>query len=184
GKSTTVSITGTNFETGVTTGVSFGAGITVTSFSVTNATTISAVLNIPTTAAGGVRDVSVTNASPGGGTVTKTGGFTVTIPVSVEGDGSVIPENFVLEDAYPNPFNPTTTIRFGLPERSSVAIRIYDVSGRVVADLVNAEMQAGMFQVQWNAASVSSGTYLVRMSAASSESGKTFSTSKKVSLVK
>jgi len=184
GKSTTVSITGTNFETGVTTGVSFGAGVTVTSFTVTNATTISAVLDIPVSAAGGMRDVSVTNASPGGGTVTKTGGFTVTVPTDVEGDRSVIPENFVLEDAYPNPFNPMTTIRFGLPERSSVAIRVYDVSGRIVADLVNAEMQAGMFQVQWNAASVSSGTYLVRMSAASSESGKTFSTSKKVSLVK
>ena len=116
--------------------------------------------------------------------MTKTGGFTVTIPTDVEGDGSVIPENFVLEDAYPNPFNPMTTIRFGLPERSSVAIRVYDVSGRIVADLVNAQMQAGMFQVQWNAASVSSGTYLVRMSAESTESGKTFSTSKKVSLVK
>ena len=184
GKSTTVSITGTNFETGVTTGVSFGAGVTVTSFTVTNATTISAVLDIPTSAAGGLRDVAVTNASPGGGTVTKTGAFEVKIPTAIEGDGSVIPENFVLEDAYPNPFNPTTTIRFGLPERSSVSIRIYDVSGRIVADLVNADMQAGMFQVQWNAASVSSGTYLVRMSAESTESGKTFSTSKKVSLVK
>jgi hypothetical protein len=184
GKSTTVSVTGTGFETGVTTGVTFGAGITVTSFTVTNATTISAVLDIAVSAAGGVRDVTVTNVTPGGGTATKTGAFTVTIPVSVEGDGSVIPESFVLEDAFPNPFNPSTTIRFGLPERSSVAIRIYDVSGRIVADLVNAEMQAGMFQVSWNAASVSSGTYLVRMSAESTESGKTFSTSKKVALVK
>lgn len=184
GKSITVSVTGTGFETGVTTGVTFGAGITVTSFTVTNATTISAALNISASAAGGVRDVAVTNATPGGGTVTKTAAFTVTIPVSVEGDGSVIPESFVLGDAYPNPFNPSTTIRFGLPERSSVAIRIYDVSGRIVADLVDGEMQAGMFQVSWNAASVSSGTYLVRMSAESTESGKTFSTSKKVALVK
>lgn len=184
GKSTTVSITGTGFETGVTTGVSFGAGITVTSFTVTNATTISAVLNIPTTAAGGVRDVSVTNATPGGGTATQTGAFTVTIPVSVEGDGEVIPETFVLEDAYPNPFNPVTTIRFGLPERSSVTVQVYDVSGRMVAQLVNDELQAGMFRTQWNAGSASSGTYLVRMTAKSADSNKTFSTSKKVSLVK
>jgi hypothetical protein len=184
GATVAVTISGTNFETGVTTAVSFGAGITVTSFSVVSSTQIAATITIAQNAAIGVRDVTVTNASPGGGTATRTGGFTVEPLTSIEPLPGLVPETYVLYDAFPNPFNPSTTIRYGVPERSDVLVQIYDLAGKLVADLVRLETTAGLFQVKWEAGNASSGTYIVRMTARSLESEKTYSGSSKVVLVR
>jgi hypothetical protein len=65
--------------------------------------------------------------------------------------------------AYPNPFNPMTTINFSIPEKGLVMLRIYDVLGRVVASLVNEEREAGPQRVEWNASKVPSGVYFSRL---------------------
>lgn len=186
GSKINVTLTGTNFESGVTTAVSFGAGITVSSFTVTSATQITASIAIDAAAATGTRDVSVTNASPGGGTATKTAAFTVNTgtPTGVEPISSIVPDHFILEDVYPNPFNPSTTIRYGVPERSRVKVQVFDLLGKMVVELLNTEAAGGMYQSTWQAGAVPSGTYLVRMTAESLESGKTFSTTRKAVLLK
>jgi len=83
------------------------------------------------------------------------------------------PEEYVLYNNYPNPFNPSTTIRFLLPETQEISLVIYDARGRVVRELLNrVEMQTGEHQVSWNAvdqngAKVSSGMYFYRFNAGS-----------------
>ncbi len=82
---------------------------------------------------------------------------------AVQASVKVIPEEFELNQAYPNPFNPITTISYGLPEDTFVQIRIYDLNGRQVSELVNNTQSAGTYQVNWNASNQSSGVYLVKM---------------------
>lgn len=73
------------------------------------------------------------------------------------------PEAFSLEQNYPNPFNPMTTIRFALPKRSHVTLRVYDVKGRVVTTLVDREMEAGVHREHFDAGGLSSGVYFYRI---------------------
>jgi subtilisin-like proprotein convertase family protein len=60
-----------------------------------------------------------------------------------------LPKQLVLESNYPNPFNPTTTIAFGLPKTTEVQLRVYDLSGRLVKTLADETMPAGQHQVIW-----------------------------------
>lgn len=73
------------------------------------------------------------------------------------------PTLFELFPVYPNPFNPATTIEFALPENQHVRIRVFDVTGRKVADLMNEPLNAGVHRVEWNAGDLSSGTYFIRI---------------------
>lgn len=91
----------------------------------------------------------------------ETGFFGIT---SVEQRGPVLPDRLILSH-YPNPFNPSTRIRFELPERSQVRLTVYDLLGREVAHLVNGEMEAGMHEVPWDAGLMSAGVYLARCTA-------------------
>lgn len=75
----------------------------------------------------------------------------------------VLPKEFALSPAYPNPFNPTTTLSFALPVSNTVMISIYNLQGREVATLVNTTMDAGYHTVTWDANSYSSGVYFVHM---------------------
>jgi hypothetical protein len=92
-------------------------------------------------------------------------------------DEKTIPTVFKLEQNFPNPFNPSTKIKFAVPERSNVLIKIYDILGSEVATLVNEEMDAGWYENDFNAAGSSSGVYLFRM-----EAGKFISTKKMIYL--
>ena len=93
-------------------------------------------------------------------------------------------QDYFLGDNYPNPFNPSTTIQYGLPTQSSVRLVIYNVLGQVVKELVNTEQQAGYQSVVWNA-NVSSGIYFYRLEAVSTENpSKRFVETKKMSLLK
>ncbi len=74
-------------------------------------------------------------------------------------------KRYELRDNYPNPFNPSTTIRYMIPQNEQVSIKIYDMSGRVIADLVNEIKTAGDHQVTWNASGLSSGIYFYKMQA-------------------
>jgi pimeloyl-ACP methyl ester carboxylesterase len=89
----------------------------------------------------------------------------VTHPTSTDYSGISMPEGFSLLQNYPNPFNPTTTISFDLPEASRVSLKIYDMLQREVATLINNDVSAGFHSFQWNAAGLSSGVYLYRITA-------------------
>jgi hypothetical protein len=75
------------------------------------------------------------------------------------------PDNFRLDQNYPNPFNPSTTIRYGLPNRSHVTLSVYNTLGQQVVQLVNGEMEAGLHEVRFDAATLSSGVYFYRIQA-------------------
>jgi endoglucanase len=97
---------------------------------------------------------------------------------------SIVPHGFALYPSYPNPFNPSTTISYGLPAQSRVRLQIYNILGQAVADLVNTEQAAGWNQVVWNA-NVASGLYFYRLEAVSmSDPNKRFVDVKKMILMK
>jgi hypothetical protein len=78
---------------------------------------------------------------------------------------SQLPTEFAVHPNYPNPFNPTTTIKYDLPEDSHVSLVIYDVLGRKVAELESGVKEAGYHSTTWNASSVASGVYFARFAA-------------------
>ena len=90
---------------------------------------------------------------------TSNGVFTVSGLVELES----VPEEFGLDSAYPNPFNPVTTLSFKLPMDSQVAIQVYNIQGRLVETLADRSMQAGYHSITWNADQHSSGMYFVKM---------------------
>jgi hypothetical protein len=86
---------------------------------------------------------------------------------------------FVLSDAYPNPFNPTTTIQFTLPVTTAVTLKVYNMLGEEVATLINGVvMNQGRQQVEFNASNLSSGVYFYRIQAGN------YTAMKKVVLIK
>ncbi len=98
------------------------------------------------------------------GTIVTEGG-TLRIPVSVADGPDGIPTEFALLQNYPNPFNPSTTIRYDVPQRTHVTVKVYDVMGRQIAELVNGEHDPGAYTIVWDAQTVSSGAYFYRITA-------------------
>lgn len=88
------------------------------------------------------------------------------------------PKDFTLEQNYPNPFNPSTNISFTLPKSSNVKLTIYNQIGEVVKELVNQQLEAGVYIYNWNAEGHSSGIYLYELQADG------FKQTKKMSLLK
>ncbi len=85
--------------------------------------------------------------------------------VGINQISSEIPGEFKLENNYPNPFNPETTIKYQLPKAAFVTIKLYDITGREVAQLVNQRHEAGYYDYQFNASFLSSGVYFYRIEA-------------------
>ena len=85
----------------------------------------------------------------------------------VTGDLSLYlaPSDFALSAAYPNPFNPSTTMDLSLNESGHVSIHVYNVLGQVVSTLIDGYMDAGYHTLTWNAKDVPSGMYLVKVQA-------------------
>lgn len=71
-----------------------------------------------------------------------------------------LPRTYELSQNYPNPFNPVTTIRFGLPAEGQTTLRVYDLLGREVAELVNETLTAGVHHARFDASRLPSGTYI------------------------
>ena len=90
-------------------------------------------------------------------------GLTCT-PTATEEPGA-LPTDFVLEANYPNPFNPATRIRYAVPHASSVRLAVYDVQGRLVEVLVEAEQPPGWHEVTFEARGLPSGVYFYRLEA-------------------
>jgi hypothetical protein len=72
---------------------------------------------------------------------------------------NIIPNAYELGQNYPNPFNPRTTIAYKLPKNGIVSIKVYDVTGREVATIVNENKPAGSYQAVFNGENFSSGIY-------------------------
>jgi hypothetical protein len=99
-----------------------------------------------------------------------------------------VPSSYALENAYPNPFNPSTTIRFALPATATVKLVVFNVLGQQVAQLVDGVMAAGQHEVQWNAltgsrSQIASGVYFYRLDATGSN-GSHFIETRKLMLLK
>jgi hypothetical protein len=98
------------------------------------------------------------------------GQFSLKSITAVSKNGGDIPKTFAVSQNYPNPFNPSTLINYALPKSSLVTIKIYNILGQEVKTLINSELQAGYYTVQWNGDnnyghSVASGIYIYRVSA-------------------
>ncbi len=74
-----------------------------------------------------------------------------------------VPNEYALFENYPNPFNPTTSIKYQIPEEGFVTIKIFDVIGREVASLVNQNQKAGKYTAEFNALNFSSGLYIYQL---------------------
>jgi hypothetical protein len=93
-------------------------------------------------------------------------------------DLASMPKKYELYQSYPNPFNPTTMIKFDLPNESKVSLKVYNLLGEEVATVVNGIMPAGHQSVAFNASKLASGMYIYRIEAGS------FSQVKKMLLMK
>ena len=113
-----------------------------------------------------VNKFSDTLAVPNAGNSTVTFYF-LNNPVSVNQSGSEMPDNFYLNQNFPNPFNPTTSLEFGISELGLVSLKVYDISGKEVMTLVNEVKQAGFYTVNFNGADLSNGIYFYTLSAGS-----------------
>tara|TARA_A100001037_G_C15153953_1_gene642113 strand:+ start:3124 stop:4044 length:921 start_codon:yes stop_codon:yes gene_type:complete len=90
-------------------------------------------------------------------------------------DFGIIPESITLFPAYPNPFNPVTTLRFTIAEKSvsHINLDIYDLKGKIIQSLANRIKQPGNYEIQWNAIDFPSGIYIAKL-----QSGKIAQTTK------
>ena len=69
---------------------------------------------------------------------------------AIDHDISELPKSFKLYRNFPNPFNPTTTIKFAIPKHTMVNLTVYNMLGQKVAELMNKECGAGIYEAQWN----------------------------------
>jgi hypothetical protein len=92
--------------------------------------------------------------------------FSVTQPVITDlTHNTTVPKEFQLYQNYPNPFNPTTSIRFDVPKSSIVKIKVYDLTGKEITELVNQEMTPGVYETTWEASNFASGVYFYKITA-------------------
>ena len=100
---------------------------------------------------------------------TYTGDFEIVDMIVANSEGRIdvnvinTPQEFNLDTAYPNPFNPITNINFTLPFESGITLEVYDMQGRIIEVLVSGDMKPGYHSVIWNADSHSSGVYFIKM---------------------
>ncbi len=81
--------------------------------------------------------------------------------------GNQIVTDYELRQNYPNPFNPSTKIRFSLPESANVSLKVYDMTGQLIAELVNGMQSAGRYEINFNANNLASGIYMYVLQAGS-----------------
>jgi hypothetical protein len=101
---------------------------------------------------------------------TPTDPFILTRSPLQEGDFGYVPDVFSLKQNFPNPFNPISTLQYGLPDNAHVSLIIYDMLGKEITQLVNTTQEAGFRSVQWDATDsmgrpVSAGVYLYQIQA-------------------
>lgn len=98
--------------------------------------------------------------------------------IGIEPISNIIPAEFVLQQNYPNPFNPVTSIKFSVPRQGIISLIIYDALGKMVKELVNENVTAGVYSVDFDAVDYPSGIYFYRLNA------EGFSETRKMVLIK
>ena len=99
-------------------------------------------------------------------------------PIGIKKIGSEIPKSFGLKQNYPNPFNPATYLKFEISELRFVKLLIYDVLGREVAALINEQLKPGIYEIEWDGSTFSSGIYFYKLNA------EGYSDTKRMALIK
>lgn len=111
--------------------------------------------------------------------------FYLTIFTEVNKTGTEIPHEYRLEQCYPNPFNPKTTIKFWIPKASDVKLVIFDILGREVGALIDENMNPGEYKAECDASSLASGVYFYRLTVRETGSlTEDFTAVKKMVLIK
>ena len=95
-----------------------------------------------------------------------------------------IPTDYYLYNNYPNPFNPSTKIRYAIPFASDVTIKIFNILGEQMVQLISEVQNPGIFEINWDAAALASGVYFYMIEAKQFESDKVYRDVKKMILVK
>jgi hypothetical protein len=107
------------------------------------------------------RDIAAND--PGGNALTLLQSSSSTL-VAID-ETTALPTVYQLSQNFPNPFNPSTRIRFVIPKTTHVLLAIVDALGRTEAVLVNGEKAAGSYETEWNASNAPSGIYFYRLQA-------------------
>jgi len=97
---------------------------------------------------------------------------------SLPSPAGTIPHEYTLSQNFPNPFNPSTVIRYAIPVKSHVLLTVHNLLGQVVATLINQDEEAGFHEIRFEAGTLASGVYLYRL-----EAGK-FVETRKLTLVR
>ncbi len=98
---------------------------------------------------------------------------------------AVVPREFRLDQNFPNPFNPSTTIQFALPKNADVTVKLFDLLGREVATLVDEEFAPGEYKLLFEAGELASGVYFYRIvGKTTSGTAERFVSTKKLTLLK
>ncbi|MBM4176054.1 MAG: T9SS type A sorting domain-containing protein [Ignavibacteria bacterium] len=124
------------------------------------------------------------NAMNAGGTSNYSTSFSfTTLSTSVENEGGV-PTTFSVSQNFPNPFNPSTTIRYSIPAESFVKIKIVNSIGKIVDEKVNRIQSAGNYKLKWNGDNLPAGIYFYSIEARSTGGKQSFQSVKKMILIK
>lgn len=97
---------------------------------------------------------------------------------------AVAPNRFELSQNYPNPFNPTTTIDYVITNNSTVSLRVFDVTGRLVRTLVDSEQPRGLYQIEFNGRGLASGVYFYQLIATPRSGADGFNSIRKMTILK
>ena len=88
---------------------------------------------------------------------------TIVTITGIESNQNEVPSKFNLSQNYPNPFNPSTTISYNLAKSGNVRIKVFNISGKEIEELVNKKLEAGIHKITFNASKYSSGIYFYSM---------------------
>jgi hypothetical protein len=99
-------------------------------------------------------------------------------------DGKPVITSYNLNQNYPNPFNPSTTISYSVPKSQFVVLNVYNLLGQLVTTLVNQQQNAGNYSVTFNANKLASGVYVYSLTASSDGGKSSFSSVKKMIVMK
>jgi photosystem II stability/assembly factor-like uncharacterized protein len=91
---------------------------------------------------------------------------------------------FSLSQNYPNPFNPETKIKYSIPSNSEVSLKVYDITGKLTANLVNQNQQQGVYEVTFSAGNLASGVYFYKIMIVETTRRVVFTDTRKMILVK
>ena len=111
-----------------------------------------------------------------------TGGSDTTFYTGIEQNQQTLPETFTLEQNFPNPFNPSTIIKYILQQKSFVRLEVYDITGKNIKTLISQQQNTGEYVIRFDAEDLSTGVYIYKIDVDTGK--KKYSQSKKMILIR